>query len=363
MKVGIDTRLAMKSKAGIGHAIQNLVLQFQSKELNVHPIAPKEAGHLNTPKRLLWDQLQAPKIAKSMKVDIFHQPGLSTPVFYRIPTVVSLYHHLPQSLQKKKEFSLGLLGNQYHYKWIPYSVKYAHHCITSSEYSKKSIVEHLGIAPDKVSVVPLAPSGSFISLDQKTKRESKNRLKRSYPELREYLLFIGTTVPYKNFKLLVQILKELKKVKPMLKLVICGGETNFTSEIMHSFVSEGLETSFLYTGHVPDEILHDLLANAKILLMPSLYEGFGMPPLEAMQCGIPVISSNAACLPETVGDGGILLSPDKSGPWVQSILDILASKNLQDDLVARGYAHVKKFSWEKAAEQTYAVYEHVYRQL
>lgn len=361
MKVGIDTLLARKSKAGIGSVIENLLAEFSRKQLNVLEIAPDKEVHLNTPKRLLWDQLQAPRRAKKMGVDIFHQPGLSAPFFPRVPTVVSFYHYVPKVLQKQKEFYLGRLGTPYFYHWVPHSLKYAEHVITSSEYSRKSILENLNIPPEKVTAIHLAPSEVFTKMSPMELKAASDRLKKQFPGLNEYLIFIGTTVPYKNFKLLIKIFKELKKMKPSLKLVICGGKTFFTSQIKLDFLNQGLKDQVIFTGHIPDSQLHDLLVKAKILLLPSLYEGFGMPPLEAMQCGVPVISSDATCLPETVGNGGILLSPEKPDLWVKAILDVLSSSRLQKDLICRGLAHVERFSWEKAAAQTYSVYEHVYR--
>ncbi len=360
MKVAIDYRLALKDKAGIGNVISNLVNEYKKMSLDIELIEPDQVTGLNTRKRLQWDQITVPRKAKQCKANILHQPGLSAPVFSRITTIQSIYHFLPKALHKKPEFNLGFVADAYFNKWMPFTAKFCAHCITCSDFSRKTLEEDYGIAPEKISVIPLAPHKLYTKIKLEEKNHGKRLIEERFGVHGDYLLCVGTMLPYKNFSLLAAVLEDLVKVVPSVKLVIAGGHTLHTPAIMQEFSKRGVLDCVIFTGHISDQELHYLYVNASLLLMPSLFEGFGMPPLEAMQCGIPVISSNSASLPEVVGDGGILLSPYNKEAWTKSIIDVLGSSALRNQLVDKGFKQVSNYSWEKAAKATYSVYEYVH---
>ncbi len=220
--------------------------------------------------------------------------------------------------------------------------------IASSQYTKQDLVRYLGLDPGRIDVVHLGIDSNF----------SPRPGGRS-PEER-YLLYVGAEHPRKNLPFLLRVFKELKHGFPGLKLVKVGraggGEADFRAATMHVVRQLGLETDVLFREFVSQEELVSLYSNAAVFCFPSLYEGFGWPPLEAMACGCPVVASSTTAIPEVVGDGGHLCPPDDARAWVSAIGLILEDTAVARALSERGLARAREFSWEEAVGKVLAVY-------
>jgi glycosyltransferase involved in cell wall biosynthesis len=217
-------------------------------------------------------------------------------------------------------------------------------------------VRILGIDPKLITVIYLAHDSSFRPVkSQLTISETLKRYHISQP----YLLHVGTLNPRKNLQFLIQVFAEVSKRQPPLSLVMTGKFGWYYEGLFSLVKSYGLEKKVIFTGYVADQERQALYSGAKIFTFPSLYEGFGLPPLEAMACGAPVVASNVSSIPEVVGEAGITLAPTDLGGWSRAITEIIDRPSLYRRLSLQSLHQAKKFSWQKTARQTIAVYEQV----
>ncbi|MEM1387901.1 MAG: glycosyltransferase family 1 protein [Pseudomonadota bacterium] len=215
--------------------------------------------------------------------------------------------------------------------------------ITVSEYSKARLVEHRIAAADKIDVIH---NGSDHILDEPA---DPSVLAKHALEQGGYVLVIGTTKRYKNISTVFRALEDTG-----LRLVVAGGPGN-----AQSYLELGIKPpeSTLFTGFVSDAELRSLYSHAGVFCLPSLTEGFGLPAVEAMQCGCPVIASNAGAMPEICGDAAILVSAENSGEWREAIKAVLGEPARADDLRKAGYDRAAAFQWERAAQQLWSSLE------
>jgi glycosyltransferase involved in cell wall biosynthesis len=185
------------------------------------------------------------------------------------------------------------------------------------------------------------------------------RAKYHLPE--RFILFVGTIEPRKNLVTLLEAFAALRSGgrHPGLGLVIAGGKGWLYGEFFERLRTLGLEKTVILTGYVPEADLPALLNSAEVFAFPSSFEGFGLPPLEAMACGVPVVCSNATSLPEVVGEAGLLVPPDDAASWTEALGRLLDDAELRGELRARGLARARLYTWEAAAQKTLAVYEAV----
>ena len=286
--------------------------------------------------------------------DIYHETNY-IPFRFKgkiITTVCDLSILLfPKSHPKERLDHFG----QFFYERIHWSQK----IITLSGYIKDEIVQHLGISPSRITTIPLAPDKKFRVLN---KNDVKSYLKnKGYPA--NYILYIGAIEPRKNLKLLIKAFHDIKnEFKGRYILILAGPKSWLYEEDFRLIESLGIKDKIIMPGYIPDEDLAYLYNGAKLFVFPSLYEGFGIPPLEAMACGVPVITSNASSLPEVVGDAGIMVDPHRVDELTEAMYLVLSNENLQEEMREKGINRAKMFSWEKCARETLTVYEEVYQQ-
>lgn len=288
--------------------------------------------------------------------DIFHSPYFSIPKIIRkkkkkvkFLTVYDLIPILyPQYFNRRKVDQVKKALN---------SLSPSDFVICISQSTKNDFCNLFKFDPSRVFVIPLAASGSFSPCkDLKLIREVKN--KYGIPS-GPYILSVGTLDPRKNTKHLIfsfQRIIEQEKIRD-LNLVLVGAKSCFHEKLFAQLNSHGLEKRIILTGFVPDQDLTPLYSGALVFVYPSLYEGFGLPPLEAMQCGVPVITSNTSSLPEVVGDAGIMTDPNDSDAICHHILKIYRSPTLRQELANKSLEQAKKFSWEKCSGQTIDAYK------
>jgi glycosyltransferase involved in cell wall biosynthesis len=275
-------------------------------------------------------------------------------------TVVTIhdlgYLYFPQAHLKLSRLYLDLST-----RW---SVRVAAHIIADSQATKDDLMRHYGTLPEKITVVYPGRDESLRRVDDPAAIEA---VKRRYSITGEYLIYIGTLQPRKN---LIRLVRAFSNLKPPeegdsqvsnLKLVLAGGKGWLYDDIFVEARRLGLEGRVLFPGRVTEEDKATLLSGAMALVFSSLYEGFGLPVIEAMQCGTPVICSNTSSLPEVVGDAALLVDPFDVGALTQAMARLIGDANLRQTLTARGYVQAQKFSWQACASRVLSILESVAR--
>jgi glycosyltransferase involved in cell wall biosynthesis len=226
--------------------------------------------------------------------------------------------------------------------------------ITVSRQSCQDLIKYLPVNPKKINVIPEAASLHFHPLNE---AEYLPALER-HGIRRPYILSVGSLEPRKNLLRLLEAYARLEGSRP--SLVIAGARNYWKSSPVVETVSRlGLEQHVRFTGYVEDADLPALYSAASLFVFPSLYEGFGLPVLEAMACGTPVVTSSVSSLPEVAGDAALLVDPRDVDAIASAMRRILDDSDLAADLRARGLARAAQFSWERTARETLAVYEKV----
>jgi glycosyltransferase involved in cell wall biosynthesis len=233
--------------------------------------------------------------------------------------------------------------------------KSASRIITPSNSVKTEVCEAFAVDPDKVAVTPEAPRSAFRS------REDPELLKRLGID-DDFILFVGTIEPRKNLRRLVDAFDEVLRATSLSpKLVIAGGQGWLMDDFAASIKQKGLEQRVCLTGYLQDEDLCTLYSSCAVFVYPSLYEGFGLPPLEAMACGAPVITSRIPSLMETVGSAARLVDPNDTDDLARALIEMLSHDHVRQHYAELASNHVKKFSWEQTALKTLAVYRQLER--
>lgn len=254
----------------------------------------------------------------------------------------------PQYSDKKNEIFLN--------KFVPKAVKKADHIITISQNSKKEIIEFYNASPDKVSIINPSYSKDIF---KPQKKDSIEKIKEKYKIGSNYFLFTSSLEPRKNvlgiIKAYVSLPLEIRKEN---SLVLVGGKGWKDEEIWLEIEKQRKQGNKIITpGYVLEEELPIFYSGANIFLYPSIYEGFGIPILEAMACGAPVITSNISSMPEVAGDAALLVNPEKSEEIKEAIIEIVNNDNLRKDLIDKGFKQIKKFSWEESAKKLLEVFK------
>lgn len=244
----------------------------------------------------------------------------------------------------------------YMVKNVPYSINKADHILTISKSSKKQIADYYKIDPEKISIV--TPAVDHADYYPRSKKEiSAIRAKYKLPV--KYILYASTLEPRKNVGGILEAYSKLDTpTKQKYGLVLAGGKGWKDEAIVEAIAKlKKNGENITVTGYVPDEDLPAIYSGAELFVYPSFYEGFGIPLLEAMACGIPVISSDNSSLPEVVGDAGIYVKAEDANSLTRNISKLLADRTLADKYRKKGFEQAKKFSWEKSADELVRVFE------
>ena len=373
MRIAYDGVPLVGDRFGIGHYTNHLIRAVARVDPDtrvvvvgpwpvnpLRPVSPLSFGEPNVevprpalPTRVLRrlrEMLGAPATLEALvgPVDVFHATNfLFTHPVEGAKRVVT-FHDLTVLLfpqwhpaKRLREMRVGL----------PVSAAVADRIIAVSQATKDDVVKHLGIPPSRVAVVPLAVDASFRPLPRADVARALAPL-GLVPG--GYLLFLGTREPRKNLgRLLDAVVAAGAEVGP---LVLAGADGWGTDDLRPRIATLARQSRVRPLGYVPEALRPPLLCGARVFVYPSLYEGFGLPPLEAMACGTPVITSNVSALPETVGDAALLVDPMDVDALAAAIRDLWRDDALRADLRARGLARARDFSWERTARLTVAVY-------
>ncbi len=229
--------------------------------------------------------------------------------------------------------------------------------IADSRHTKQDICDVYGIEPEKIHVIPLAADPQFHPVEEEIILKWQIKKNLSFP----YLLFVGTIEPRKNIETLIKAFEMIGDRFKDLHLVLSGCKGWNSEPIFEMLSTSPYNTRIHWLDYVPYEELPMLYSGARAFVYPSWYEGFGLPPLEAMQCGTPVICSSSSSLPEVVGNAGILIPPDDVSGFSRQITRVLTDESFRDYLIQSGFHQANQFSWEETAKMTADVYERLMR--
>lgn len=361
MLIGIDIRTAIGQKVGIGIYNYNLVINLAKIDTNnryiLYSDKPLDFGIDN--KNFQIKVFQYPKFLWHFRVlldiifnqvDIYHTSSMIIPSFLRdrcsvfFPDITNFlfpqYHTLKLKIARI---------------FFKKAIKNSKIIFTISLNSKKDIVSFFNTSESKIMAIYLAASEKFKRIENKSELKS---IKSKYNLPDKFILFVGSIEPRKN---LTGLIKAFQKIKTKIehKLVIVGGKGWLNSEIYKMIKKEKLQDDIIFTGYVSEEDLVAIYNLADLFVYPSFYEGFGIPVLEAMSCGCPVITSNTSSLPEVCGDAGIMVDPYNVDQLAQMMLKAIQDVRLHTQMVMKGFQQVKNFSWQETASQTLLLLEKI----
>jgi len=302
--------------------------------------------------RILWEQFIQPLVLLKEGIDLLHCMAFVAPLLVPCPFVVTVYDLsfllFPQSFETLKRIYLSLFTRL--------SVRRAARVIAISHSTARDVQRLLGVPEAKVEVVYCGRDESTRPLPSEEVAEFRHR--KGLPS--RFILFLGTLEPRKNLVHLVEAFSRLRSHD--VKLVIAGGKGWGYRELFARIERLGLEDRVLLPGFVPAEEKVYWYNAAELFVYPSLYEGFGLPPLEAMACGTPVIASRAASLPEVVGEGGLLVDPYDVNALAEAMEALLVDRALRSALMEKGLRRSERFSWDRAARETASLYRRALRE-
>lgn len=288
-------------------------------------------------------------------VDLFHGTDHLLPRFRRIRSVFTVHDVIPQLLP---EFHLPL-NRWYLTLMFPRFLRCADAVIAVSECTRRDTVRLYNVPEEKIRVIyegvdpRFRPVGDAAVLQQV-------RIRYGLPE--DYILYVGTIEPRKNLTRLLEAYQTLKQKGYGHKLVFVGAKGWLCQPVFDAMRQLGLEDDIILPGFITDQDLPAVYAGASLFVFPSLYEGFGLPPLEALATGVPTVVSDASSLPEVVGDAALQVPPTDTGALAAAMERVLSDAALAQRLAAAGPARARLFTWEKAAEETVALYRKVLRE-
>lgn len=360
MIIGIDGNEANVSKqVGVSVYTSNLLKYFQKKAdnntqfrvyLRHKPtlILPPENEHYKyvvVTGPFLWSQLFLPLHLNLHKtIDIFFSPAHYSPRYCPVPLVVTIhdlsYFYFPDEFLKKDFYKLK--------NWTEYSLTKAKSIISVSKSTKKDIMKYYQIPDERIKVI----YNGFEKDIQDEAMPDANFLIMHDLTARKYILYVGTLQPRKNIPTLIKAFAKFKIQNPDFKLVITGKKGWLYESIFEEAKKQQVNDSVIFTGFIPDTDIASLYKNAFCLVFPSLYEGFGLPLLEAMSFGCPVISSHSSSLPEIGGDACLYFDSTDEKDLLADLELLKKDQSIYDELIAKGKERIKLFSWEKCAEET-----------
>lgn len=370
MHITIDYTPALRQSAGIGRYTRGLVAALAEIDCNNRYTlfcagqAPNLTGQLanfsvrtsNLPARLLtagWHRLNLPLSIELLvgQTDLFHSPDFTLPPLGSARGVVTI--HDLSFLRVPEHADSGLRA--YLTKTVPRSVARATRVLADSENTKTDLIALLDVAPDKISVVPAGVESRFRPV-RDTVKLAEVRRRHKLPEW--FILSVGTIEPRKNLIRLIAAYGQLRRQTGLPHALVIAGQPGWLYQgVYEQVVKEGLNEYVHFTGYVPDEDLPALYTLADLLAFPSLYEGFGLPPLEAMACGTPVVTSNRSSLPEAVGSAALQVNPEDVDALADAMARVLGNAALRVRLVDLGRAQSARFTWKAAAEKLLAAYQ------
>ncbi|MCU0495648.1 MAG: glycosyltransferase family 4 protein [Chloroflexaceae bacterium] len=311
-------------------------------------VTPSRLPTINPRVRIPWEQFLAPLLLRTNGASLFHGTLNVVPLACPVPSVVTIHDlafiRFPQTFRSYNRTYLDFMTRT--------TVRRAARILAVSEHTKREVVGMLGVPPERVVVTPNAVRDHFRPPEPSALAAFRTR--HSLPE--QFVLYVGTLEPRKNLSRLLDAYAQIAR-DTNVPLLIGGGKGWLYQPVFERLEQLGLKDRVQFIGYIEEEELPLWYAAATLFVFPSIYEGFGMPPLEAMACGTPVLTSNSSSLPEVVGDAGLTFDPTDTNALATSLLRLLRDGDLRAELRERGLQQAARFSWHTTAERTLAAYE------
>jgi glycosyltransferase involved in cell wall biosynthesis len=374
VQIAIDVR--RMTEFGVGTYIRNVVrtlgrLDRENKYLLIGPSAKVEeigslppnfhAVPLHQPERSLkgWWEFRA--VLRQLNCDLLHVPNVfSVPRALPCPYVMTVHDMLEHmSLGRKRND----LWRSVHFQLTKRVLSGAERIFAVSNFTKTEMEKLFGIAPERIEVVYNAIDERF--LHGHASAADRELIAKRYQVTYPFLLYAGRVSAHKNVVRMIEAFSALKGelekegAYPDLKLIIIGDDLSGNPDLRRTVVRSGVQNDVRFLGFVPIEVLRIFYDSAKIFIFPSLYEGFGLPPLEAMAHGTPVVTSNVSSLPEVVGNAAVLVNPENVFEIMRALHRVLLDQGLRERMKERSYVQAGKFSWEKSVRRILEVYRQV----
>lgn len=368
MKIGINGRFLAAKRTGVQRAAYNLIRSLVAIDRVNEYVLFTTSDQINNPdwnypnvkivmsriregeslRNYFWEQFTLPRLARRYNVDVLHSPANLGPLFYRGRSVVHIHDLCFIVNPQWYSFTFRTVYNFL----VPRLAKRAAKVITNSNNSRNDLLQFCDLSAERVAQVYWAVDELF--LNQSQKPETKPKL-----DVDDYILYVGSLEPRKNIGNLLEAYQSLRQAHPNLKtkLVLIGGESPVFAEVRLKV--KNFKEDVLFKGFVNDDQLRDYYRGARLFVYPSFYEGFGLPPLEAMASGIPVVTTMTSSIPEVVGDAALMVNPHDANQLADTIYRAMVDEPLRQQLVARGFKQVAKFTWQRVARNTLAAYYEV----
>lgn len=363
-RIGLDTRFVSSLHDGIArhmrHVLENMANLHQASNinlfLNTQDATFVEKSTFRSFNRILTDaplyslrsQMMFARLILRHRIQFFHSHFLFSPLLAPCRCALTIHDITPLKFPQADPAFTAYVA-----RTLPAFIRRACVIMVDSEWTKKDLMGYLSVPEEKIQVVYLGVEDRFHPKQPEIVAEFAHRLK--LPE--RFILWVGTTRPTKNVPTLIQAFAHLKRhAKVPHKLVLTRGPAIQDRRILSSIEQNQLESEVIFLDAIAEEEMPLLYNAAEIFVFPSLNEGFGLPPLEAMACGTPVVCSNAASLPEVVGDAAIQIDPYDTMNLAAAMWAVISEKSLREVLVERGLERAKKFTWDKTTQDTLMSY-------
>lgn len=362
MKIGIDARLYGTKHRGLGRYVQKLVdgiVKADKQNQYIIFLTSENFDSFNSEskrfKKVLlnarWysfkEQYLAPHIIKKERVDLVHFPHFNVPLTYNQKFIVTIHDliikHFPDSRATNLpdwKYRLKLKGFD---RVLNHAIQKSEKIIVPSNFVKNDVIGNFQVSEDKIEVIY---EGYFLETSHQTTDISRFNIDKPF------LLYVGAAYPHKNLEKLIKVFKTLNK-KNEYQLVLVGDVDTFYQRVQKEV---GEDKDIIFTGYVSESELVTLYQQATLYAFPSLYEGFGLPPIEAQAHKVPVVSSNRSSLPEVLKDSAVYFDPEDEKEIFEKIRSVLIDENFRQELINLGLENIKRFSWEKMVEETLRLY-------
>ena len=378
-RIGIDARLYGPIGKGLGRYTQEIVdnilkmddtneyVVFLSRD-NFDEFHPGERKVKKVLADVRWytvkEQVVMPFLIAKERLDLIHFPHFNVPLFTPAKFVVTIHDLILTKFPTIRASTWGPFFYKFkHWAYkivIRTAVKRAKKIIAVSEFTKKDIVKQFGVTPRKIEVTYEGVANLAKGRDSLfvSKLDDTETL-LSYNIKGEFFLYVGNAYPHKNLEGLVEAFAEFHARHPESNLVLVGKEDHFYARLKEFVNNFSPDLPVIFPGYVPDNKLEILYQQAWAYVFPSLYEGFGLPPLEAMAKGCPVVSSKRSSMPEILGEAAVYFDPEDKNDLVARLVEIKNDPGLREKLIKKGKKRVRQFSWWECARQTLDIYNHV----
>lgn len=372
MRIMIDARSVDTRQSGVGNYVTHLIKglkEIDKKNHYILMVTAKQKGGISgtfsafenytvpftSENHILgdaWEFWILPKLLRKNAIDIFHGPAFLAPPFQNgfksVATIHDLvaFHH-PKTIPAKYAIYMRFL--------IRMMIKKARGIITDTACIKEEIIDFFNIDPERIFSIPIAVSSQFRPIRD---QELIDRIKKQYGIQKRYFLYVGNIEPRKNLSNLFLACNSIReKLSRDFQLVVTGKKGWLYREIFETLAGTAFRDNIVFTQYVNRTDIPVLYSGADFFVFPSLYEGFGLPILEAMSCGTPVITSSVSSMPEVAGDAALYVNPLKISDIAEKILALAFDESLRQELREKGFKQADKFTWERSARLTQRVYE------